>query len=65
VSAKKHRAVRSAVCPMCKHLPSIVVSIAQAFCGTSTCPVWCWDMRDTPEEFRRTAVSVDLSPPGA
>lgn len=47
--------VRSAVCPFCERPPELAMSIAQAFCTTEGCPVLCWDMRATPEEFRRKA----------
>jgi hypothetical protein len=52
--------VKSPVCPMCGNASELVMSIAQAFCENNACPVFCWDMRVTPEEFRRSAVAVDL-----
>lgn len=54
--------IKSPVCPMCEQTPGLIMSIAQAFCDSDDCPVFCWDMRVTPEEFRRDAVYVDLGP---
>ena len=58
----KAERVKSPVCPMCGKGSELIMSIAQAFCETKGCPVFCWDMRVTPEEFRRDAVYVDLDP---
>jgi hypothetical protein len=55
--------IKSPVCPMCGVAPQMAMSIAQAFCETSGCPVLCWDMRVTPEQFRRDAVAMEWTPP--
>jgi hypothetical protein len=52
--------IKSPVCPMCEQPSGLIMSIEQAFCESDGCPVFCWDMRVTPEEFRREAVAVDL-----
>lgn len=52
--------IKSPVCPMCEQPSGLIMSIAQAFCESDGCPVFCWDMRVTPEEFRRDATVVDV-----
>lgn len=47
--------VRSPVCPMCDEGPAGVFGYWQAACGNDSCPVFLWDPRDTPEDFRRKA----------
>jgi hypothetical protein len=47
--------IRSPVCPMCGQPSGLIMSVAQAFCESDGCPVFCWDMRVTP------VVNVDLS----
>jgi hypothetical protein len=53
--------VLSPCCPRCGQPPVLMVSVAQVFCGTEGCAVFCWDMRDPPETFEREAVVIEIS----
>jgi hypothetical protein len=50
-------------CPLCDELPRIVLPGGeQAFCGTESCPIWCWDPSRSLDENLLDVGHVRLAP---
>lgn len=48
-------------CPLCKHIPLLIIGTRQAFCGNDDCLVFTWDMSASLEQNLMDARPVKIT----